>query len=112
MKTRTARQLILAYFIISVIYCTILTFGKCTRDRAETDPATGTIVEEWKIYYEYNVIGCDTIPIDTIGVQIYRDQRTGTPQQWDLFDKCIENYPSDAVCDSCYNAIFSNRSIV
>jgi hypothetical protein len=37
MKTRTARQLIIGYFILAVIYCTVLTFGKCTRDRAERE---------------------------------------------------------------------------
>jgi hypothetical protein len=112
MKARTTRQLIIAFFMLAVIFCTLTIFNKCAGLRAETDPATGTIIEEWKIYYEYNVVNGDTIPIDTIGVQIYRDQRTGTPQQWDLFDKCIEKYPSDAVCDSCFTSIFNNRSIV
>ena len=27
-------------------------------------------------------------------------------KQWDKFEKCIESYPSDGVCDSCYTAIF------
>jgi hypothetical protein len=112
MKPRTTRQLIIAFFMLAVIFCTLTTFNKCAELRAETDPATGTVVEEWKIYYEYNVINGDTIPIDTIGVQIYRDQRTGTHQQWDLFDKCIENYPSDTVCDSCYQKIFNKGPIV
>ena len=25
------------------------------------------------------------------------------------FEKCIEAYPSDAVCDSCYTAIYQNQ---
>jgi hypothetical protein len=35
MKARTTRQLIIGYFILAVIYCTVLTAGKCHRVRAE-----------------------------------------------------------------------------
>lgn len=26
--------------------------------------------------------------------------------KWDKFNQCIESYPSDYMCDSCYNVIF------
>ena len=32
---------------------------------------------------------------------------TGTPEQWDEFNKCIDAHPSDAVCDSCYKVVFN-----
>jgi len=27
------------------------------------------------------------------------------PEVWEQFQKCIDTYPSDAVCDSCWKAI-------
>ena len=27
-------------------------------------------------------------------------------KQWNEFNECIESFPSDGVCDSCYTAIF------
>jgi hypothetical protein len=114
MKARTTRQIIMLFFIIAVVFCTLTTFNKCAELRAEPDQATGTITEEWAIYYEYAVINGDTIPVDTIGKLIYQgqpDQWPGTAEQWQEFNKCIENYPSDAVCDSCYQAIMNRQSI-
>lgn len=32
---------------------------------------------------------------------------TGTPEQWEQFESCISDHPSDIVCDSCYKAIFN-----
>lgn len=39
----------------------------------------------------------DTLPMP--------DDWKGTPAQWREFDDCIKEYPSDAVCDSCYTKI-------
>jgi hypothetical protein len=35
------------------------------------------------------------------------DDMSAAQKSW--FDACIEQHPSDAVCDSCFNAIVSKR---
>jgi hypothetical protein len=29
--------------------------------------------------------------------------------QWEIFEECIEDNPTDTVCDSCYRAIISKQ---
>ena len=60
-------------------------------------PDTGNY---FNVYYEYNIIGSDTLLVDVIYHATNKDK-------WHNFQECIKNMPTDAVCDSCYDAIFN-----
>ena len=45
----------------------------------------------------------------TILSQHTRLKEAETARKWAEFEKCIDPFPSDGVCDSCYQAIFKNK---
>ena len=45
----------------------------------------------------------------TILSQHTRLKEAETARKWAEFEKCIDPFPSDGVCDSCYKAIFKNK---
>lgn len=53
----------------------------------------------FNVYYEYNIIEGDTSLADVT-------YRVTDGEKWKAFQQCIASEPSDAVCDSCYYAVF------
>ena len=45
----------------------------------------------------------------TILSQCQRMKEAETARKWAEFEKCIDPFPSDGVCDSCCQAIFKNK---